>query len=70
MRSTAFSLESCYQLASLDPPAGRRAKPLTAADLLAVRSASGKIPEGLTAKKVLVLGNYAKRLRAAHSHVH
>ncbi len=43
----------------------RRSKPLTAADLLAVRTASGRIPEGLTAKKVLVLGNYVKHLRAA-----
>ena len=43
---------------------------LTAADLLAVKSASGRIPEGLTAKKVLVLGNYVKHLRAADKHVH
>ncbi len=42
-----------------------RSKPLSAADLLAVRTASGRIPEGLTAKKVLVLGNYSKHLRAA-----
>ncbi len=49
-------------LARLDP---RRSTPLTAADLLAVRTAGGRIPEGLTAKKVLVLGNYSKQLRAA-----
>ena len=46
-----------------------RERPLTAADLLAVRSANGKIPEGLTAKKVLVLGNYVKQIRAGQ-HVH
>ncbi len=45
------------------------AKSLTAADLLAVRSTSGKIPEGLTAKKILILDNYIKHLRVGH-HVH
>ncbi|MEM7350557.1 MAG: hypothetical protein AAF657_07110, partial [Acidobacteriota bacterium] len=46
-----------------------RSRPLSAADLLAVRSTSGKIPEGLTAKKVLVLSNYVKHIRAGQ-HVH
>ncbi len=46
----------------------RRSKPLSAADLLAVRTASGRIPEGLTAKKVLVLDNYVKHIRAAAQH--
>jgi tetratricopeptide (TPR) repeat protein len=47
------------------PGQSRPGQPLTAADLLAVRSASARVPEGLTAKKVLVLGNYVKHLRAA-----
>ncbi len=46
----------------------RRGRPLTAADLLAVRTTSGRIPEGLTAKKILILGNYVKHLRAAAQH--
>lgn len=54
-----LALES---LARLKP---RRSEPLTAADLLAVRSANARVPEGLTAKKVLILGNYIKHLRAA-----
>ena len=49
-------------LAESDPLRSQR---LSAADLLAMRSASAKVPEGLTAKKVLVLGNYVKHLRAA-----
>ena len=50
-------------IAGLDQISGRRTRALTAADLLAVRTTSGKVPEGLTAKKVLVLGNYLKHLR-------
>lgn len=42
----------------------RRTKRLTASDLLAVRTANSQVPEGLTAKKILVLGNYLKHLRA------
>ena len=44
---------------------------LTAADLLADRSLKGVIPEGLTAKKILVLDQYAKHLRkTSQDHVH
>ncbi|MCP3957563.1 MAG: tetratricopeptide repeat protein [bacterium] len=58
-------------LAGLEKLGGASPRQLTAADLLAVRSASGKVPEGLTAKKVLVLGNYIQHLRAStRDHVH
>ncbi len=58
-------------LAGLDRLAELGAKPLTAADLLAVRRSQDRIPEGLTAKKILVLGNYIQHLRAgARRHVH
>ncbi len=56
-------------LAKLEGRAAPTARSLTAADLLAVRTKSGKIPEGLTAKKILVLDNYIKHLRAGQ-HVH
>ncbi len=57
-------------LEGLEQLGKRRSKSLSAADLLAVKSASGRIPEGLTAKKVLVLGNYVRHLKAAtQSHV-
>ncbi len=50
---------------SIEPTEPPPRKSLSSADLLAVRTASGRIPEGLTAKKVLVLSNYSKHLRAA-----
>lgn len=43
---------------------------LSALDLLADRSLSGTIPAGLTAKKILVLGNYLKHLKSVRKRDH
>ena len=52
-------------LSGLNLARGPETTGLSAMDLLADRSLSGTIPAGLTAKKILVLGNYLKHLKSA-----